>query len=93
MTQTTSGGIDALRTSVEGAVHGPGDEGYDGARKVWNADIDRRPGVSSDASRPRTLRPPFGSPRPRDGNHGPRWCPQHSRPLVCDDGLVIDLRR
>jgi len=37
--------IEALRGSVRGAVLAPADPGYDDARAVWNAMIDRRPAV------------------------------------------------
>jgi FAD/FMN-containing dehydrogenase len=43
MTQVLSGGIEALRSAVDGPVLAPADEGYEEARKVWNADVDRRP--------------------------------------------------
>jgi FAD/FMN-containing dehydrogenase len=37
--------IDELRTRLRGAVMLPGEPGYDEARGVWNAMIDRRPGL------------------------------------------------
>ena len=37
--------FDDLRASLSGTVVTPEDPGYDEARRVWNADIDRRPDV------------------------------------------------
>jgi len=37
--------LDALRSGLGGAVLLPGEDGYDRARAVWNAMIDRRPSV------------------------------------------------
>jgi len=37
--------VSALRGKVRGAVALPGEDGYDAARTIWNAMIDRRPGL------------------------------------------------
>jgi FAD/FMN-containing dehydrogenase len=45
MTRTVGRDVTALRRSVGGSVLLPTDDGYDGARQVWNGDIDRHPAV------------------------------------------------
>jgi hypothetical protein len=37
--------VDRLRRSVDGQVMLPGEDGYDSARALWNAMVDRRPAV------------------------------------------------
>jgi FAD/FMN-containing dehydrogenase len=39
------GDVDGLRRSIDGRVLLPGDDGYDSARALWNAMVDRRPAV------------------------------------------------
>lgn len=94
MTQTLSGGIDALRSAVAGAVFAPGDEGYDDARRVWNADVDGRPAAVVDcrsaadvAAAVRFARDAGWEIAVRGGAHSVTGLSS------CDDGLVINLRR
>ncbi len=50
---TTTGGetvlkeaaVEALQSSLRGALIRPGDDGYDAARVVWNGMIDKRPAL------------------------------------------------
>jgi FAD/FMN-containing dehydrogenase len=91
MTQV-SASTQPLRAAVSGPVLEPHDEGYDDARRVWNADIDRRPAV---IVRCRSARDVAAAVRfatandleiaVRSGAHGA------SGQSVVDDGLMIDL--
>jgi FAD/FMN-containing dehydrogenase len=45
MTQTVGDRIDTFRSVMTGQVVTPDDPGYDDARRVWNADIDKRPAI------------------------------------------------
>lgn len=45
MVQALQDRFDGLRSSVVGEVITPADDGYDAARRVWNADVDRHPAV------------------------------------------------
>ncbi|WP_369380203.1 FAD-binding oxidoreductase [Streptomyces sp. cg36] len=83
-----------LREDLSGEVFAPGDPGYDGARQVFNAMIDRHPAViaqcESEADVATAVR--FGRALDlkiavRGGGHSV------SGQAVNDNGLVIDLRR
>jgi len=37
--------LEALRTRMRGTIFAPGDDGYDAARTIWNAMVDKRPGL------------------------------------------------
>lgn len=81
-----------LKGKIRGPLFRPGDAGYDEARSVWNAMIDRRPaliarclGVSDviacvNAARDRGM--PFSI---KGGGHNIAGL------AVCDDGLMIDM--
>jgi FAD/FMN-containing dehydrogenase len=83
--------LSRLRTDLRGVLLLPGDEGYDEARAVWNAAIDRRPAaVARCADRADVARAvEFARARGlavavRGGGHG------FAGRATCDDGLVID---
>ncbi|MDX6241834.1 MAG: hypothetical protein QOG10_6658 [Kribbellaceae bacterium] len=92
MTQTAGSRIGALRTVVGGPVLGPEDAGYDDARKVWNAAIDRRPAVIARCQSAKDVSNALAFAREnglevavRGGAHHPGGS------SVVDDGLMIDL--
>ncbi len=94
MTTTRSADLDQLRSAVEGEVHGPGDTGYDEARTIWNAQIDRRPAVVVMATSTDDVATALAFAREhglevsvRGGGHNTGGY------AVGDDGLMINLAR
>jgi FAD/FMN-containing dehydrogenase len=86
--------VQALRTAFRGTLLVPGDAAFDQARRIWNAMIDRRPGLIAQCSGAADVITAVNFARThgllvaiRGGGHS--W-PGHS---VCDDGLMIDLSR
>ena len=84
--------LSTLKETFEGRVLDPADEGYDQARRVWNAMIDRRPSAvlrcASTADVVRAVR--FARERDlltsvRGGGHNVAGL------AVCDGGVMIDL--
>ena len=80
-------------SGFQGRLTGPDDAGYDEARKVYNAMIDRRPALIATLRRRRRRRA-RSSPSPRDhdlllavrgGSHNGAGLG------TCDDGVVLDL--
>lgn len=93
MTQASSS-VDQLRTAVQGAVHVPGDPGYDDARRVWNAQIDRSPAVVVECEVPADVTAALAHARAeglgvtvRGGGHNT------SGSAVSDGGVMINLGR
>ena len=81
-----------LAAGLRGRLSAPGDAGYDAARTVWNADIDRRPalvahcaGVADVALCVRVAREHDLPLAVRGGGHNVAGFG------TCDDGLVCDL--
>jgi FAD/FMN-containing dehydrogenase len=84
--------VDELRAQVRGDVVAPGDEGYEEARRVYNAMIDRRPAAIVRAANAgdvmtavRVAREGGLDVAVRGGGHS---VPGFG---TCDDGVVIDL--
>ncbi|GAC1440197.1 MAG: FAD-binding oxidoreductase [Mycobacteriales bacterium] len=90
----SSTGVNKLRAEITGEVLVAGDDGYDDARRVWNADIDRRPALiarcvsAADVSAAVRHAVEHGlEVAVRGGAHS------ISGMSVVDDGLMIDLGR
>jgi FAD/FMN-containing dehydrogenase len=84
--------LSGLRGSLAGDVLAPEDSGYDGARRCYNALIDRRPAVIARCLGADDIAAAFDFARSnalevavRGGGHNP------SGHCVCDGGLVIDM--
>jgi FAD/FMN-containing dehydrogenase len=92
MVVSVTRGIELLLANTGGLVVTPEDPAYDESRKVWNADIDRRPAMIVKCSSAQDVAAAVSAAREagleitvRGGAHS---FPGHS---VCDDGLLIDL--
>jgi FAD/FMN-containing dehydrogenase len=92
-TATVAGeALAALRARTRGAVLTEGDEGYDAARSVWNAMIERRPGLIVRCAGAADVRAAVDFARNagavlavRGGGHN------IAGSAVCDGGVMIDL--
>jgi FAD/FMN-containing dehydrogenase len=84
--------IEKLKASLRGALLLPGDDGYDKARTVWNAMIDRRPALVARCAGVADIRQAVAFARThgvltaiKGGGHN------IAGNAVCDGGLLIDL--
>lgn len=92
MDTVAKGQLSALQGSLRGHVLQPDDAGYDAARTVWNAMIDRRPALIVRCAGTADVRAALAYAREhrlpiavRGGGHN------IAGTAVCDNGLVIDL--
>ncbi len=92
MTTVETGAIDEFRATLRGQLLQPSDAGYDEARTIWNAMIDRRPAVivrcagTADVLASVAFARNHGLPLAvRGGGHN------IAGSALCDDGLVVDL--
>jgi FAD/FMN-containing dehydrogenase len=92
MTHTVSEGIDVLRGVMDGGVVAPGDREFDDRRRVWNAEIDRRPSVIARCASAADVAAAIGLARQHDLEISVRGGAHNTAgTAVCDDGLMIDL--
>ncbi|MGK8487653.1 FAD-binding oxidoreductase [Nocardia asiatica] len=92
MTRTVNSDLEVLRSTMDGAVYGPADIGYDQARAVWNADIDRRPAVIAQCLSPRDVAAALAFARDRGLEISVRGgAHSYSGTAVGEGGLMINL--
>jgi FAD/FMN-containing dehydrogenase len=84
--------LSALADRIDGSLLGPGDPGYDEARTVWNAMVDRRPAAIVRCASAADVAAAIRHGRERDLEIGVR-CGGHSivGHAVPEGGLMIDL--
>ncbi|HKQ59299.1 MAG TPA: FAD-binding oxidoreductase [Candidatus Eisenbacteria bacterium] len=92
MPNLTASEIGELKNGFKGEVILPGDGGYESARKIWNAMIDKRPGVIARCAGTPDIVRAVNFAREnrlllavRGGGHN------IAGNALCDDGVVIDL--
>jgi FAD/FMN-containing dehydrogenase len=86
--------LEQFEASLRGELIGPADAGYDNARKVYNAMIDRRPGLIARCADVADVIAAVNFGRENNLLVSVRGGGHNAGGLgVCDDGLVIDLSR
>ena len=84
--------VEELKNRLRGEIIQPGDDGYDDARKVYNAMIDRRPALIARCADTADVIAAVNFGRENDMLTAIRGGGHNGGGLgICDDGLVIDL--
>ncbi|MCU1456581.1 MAG: linked oxidase-like protein [Actinomycetia bacterium] len=90
MAQTLT--LDSLQAAFRGPLVSPGDPDYDGARRVWNAMVDKRPSVVARCTGPADVVAAVNFAREHDLAIAVRGGAHSAAGKgTCDDGIVIDL--
>lgn len=88
----TAEAVDNLQSTTRGDVLLPGDAGYDDARTIWNAMIDRRPAVIVRCAGVADVITAIKFGRDQGLRIAVHGCGHNiAGTSVCDDGLMIDL--
>lgn len=92
MEQLNKATLAEFKAHFQGDVLVPGDAGYDAARQIWNAMIDRKPAIIARCTSPEDVAQAVKFARKhtllvsiRGGGHN------IAGNAICDDGLMIDL--
>ena len=92
MAQPSQEHIEALKAQLRGRLLQPNDNGYDEARRIWNAMIDRRPPLIVQAAGAADVIAAVNFARDhgvllsiRGGGHNIGGL------AICEDGMVLDL--
>lgn len=94
MTTQTSNAKEELRKTVKGSVLVPGESGYDEARRVWNAMIDRRPAVIVQCVEADDVPPVIKFARKNGLELSIRGAGHNiAGNALCDNGVAIDFSR
>ncbi len=84
--------IDAFAAALRGTLITPASPGYDAARAIWNAMVDRRPALIVQCAGPADVVAAVRLAREHDALIAVRGAGHNiAGNAVCDDGIMIDL--
>jgi FAD/FMN-containing dehydrogenase len=94
MTTLTSKAREEIKSLIKGSILAPRDPGYEEARQVWNAMIDRRPAVIVQCAQPDDVQPVIRYARKNGLELSIRGAGHNiAGNALCDNGVTIDFSR